>query len=465
MLEAARTELRRRRSRPAVAGVTAPSPPGLPLVGHAGFLVRNRLEHLLKLTVELGDVVRLDLPGLTAHLCAHPDHVERVLVGEHRLFTKKTRGYDKLRQFLGNGLVTSEGSFWMRQRRIAQPAFAKRRIQGFGDTMVRCTEDMFAVWDRAAETGEARDIHADMMHLTLRIASLTLLSSDPSAKADAVGSALDVMLHEANDRINSLVDIPDWLPTPRNRRYHLARKTLDDIVMGMIADRRRGEAKDDLLQMLLEARDEETGEGMNDIQLRDEAMTMFLAGHETTANALTWSLLLLSRYPQTARKLADEAGDLLGDRSATAADLPKLEQARRALSESMRLYPPVWVIGRSPSEDVRFDGYPAPRGSLLFISPYVTQRHPKFWEDPEGFDPDRFAPEKQKAMHRFQYFPFSAGPRMCIGTGFAMMEGQLLLATMMRRYRFDVQPGHPIEPEPLITLRPKYGLKVRVHRR
>jgi len=233
----------------------------------------------------------------------------------------------------------------------------------------------------------------------------------------------------------------------------------------MIADRRRGEAKDDLLQMLLEARDEETGEGMDDIQLRDEAMTMFLAGHETTANALTWSLLLLSRYPQTARKLADEAGDVLGDRSATAADLPKLEHARRALSESMRLYPPVWVIGRSPSEDVRFDGYPVPRGSLIFISPYVTQRHPKFWEDPEGFDPDRFAPEKQKAMHRFQYFPFSAGPRMCIGMGFAMMEGQLLLATMMRRYRFDVQPGHPIEPEPLITLRPKYGLSVRVHRR
>lgn len=470
MLEVARAHVLQRLTQPAIAGVRAPSPPAIPVLGHANFLRDGRLDHLMRMVLNHGDVVRLNLAGLTAHMCAHPDHVERVLVSDHRLFTKQTRGYDKLRMFLGNGLVTSEGTFWQRQRRIAQPAFAKKRIAGFAHTMVRCTEELFPLWDRAAERGESRDIHADMMRLTLRIASLTLLSTDPSAQADAVGEALDVVLHEANDRINSLVDPPDWLPTRRVRRYLGARKTLDDIVIGMIQTRRRtlserGEGKDDLLQMLLEAKDEVTGEGMTDAQLRDEAMTMFLAGHETTANALTWSLYLLSRYPQAARTVADEAGNTLGDRSATADDMPHLEASRRALLESMRLYPPVWIVGRTPSEDVRFDGYPVPAGSLVFLSQWVTHRHPRFWDDPEGFDPDRFAPERQKAMHRQQYFPFLAGPRMCIGQGFAMLEGQLLLSTLLRRYRIDVVPGHPIEPEPLVTLRPKHGIMARIHRR
>lgn len=465
MLDAARRSVAQRLARPGVAGVRAPAPPSVPLLGHAPLLWRNRLRHLVRIAREHGDVVRLELPRLTAHLCAHPDHVERILVGEHRLFTKQTRGYDKLREFLGNGLVTSEGSFWMRQRRIAQPAFAKKRIAGFAGTMARCTRELFSTWDEAARTGALRDVHADMMHLTLRIASLTLLSTDPAEHASSVGRALDVVLHEANDRINALVDLPEWIPSARNRRFGEARRTLDGLVTGMIEARRRGEAKDDLLQMLLEARDEETGEGMTDVQLRDEVMTMFLAGHETTANALAWSLLCASRYPDSARRVADEAGDVLGDRDPNDADTARLEITRRVLSESMRLYPPVWILGRSPSEDVRFDGYPVPAGSLVFISQWVTHRHPRFWDDPEGFDPDRFAPERQKAMHRHQYFPFAAGPRMCIGAGFAMLEGQILLAMLLRRYRIDVHPGHPIVPEPLVTLRPKHGILARIHRR
>ena len=465
MLDAVRSSVRRGLSQPGIAGVRAPSPAGLPVLGHANLLRRNRLDGLMRMALEHGDVVRLDFAGITAHLLAHPDHVERVLVGEHRLYTKQTRGYDKLREFLGQGLVTSEGSFWMRQRRIAQPAFAKRRIAGFADTMVRCTRELFPLWDEAARTGTPRDVHADLMHLTLRIASLTLLSTDPAEHASAVGRALDVVLHEANDRINSLIEVPEWLPSRRNRRFREARRTLDGLVIGMIEARRRGEAKDDLLQMLLEARDEETGEGMTDTQLRDEVMTMFLAGHETTANALAWSLVCASRYPEAARRVADEASALLGERDPGAADAPKLEMARRVLSESMRLYPPVWVIGRSPSQDVRFGGYPIPRGSIVFLAPWVTHRHPRFWDDPEGFDPDRFAPEREKAMHRYQYFPFSAGPRMCIGAGFAMLEGQLLIAMLLRRYRIDVVPAHPIVPEPLITLRPAHGILARLHRR
>ncbi len=449
-----------------VHGNPAPSPPQLPIIGHLPSSGIARLDVLLKLALELGPVVRFELPFVTAHLLSSPDHVERVLVKEHRLFSKKTRGYDQLRQFLGNGLVTSEGDFWLRQRRIAQPAFHKQRIAGFAKTFVRCAEELGLRWEQDAKSGRTIDLHADMMKLTLRIASLTLLSADTGDRANEVGEAIDLMLHESVSRINNPFRPPDSWPTPANRRAERAMKTLDKVVLDIIDARRKGKREDDLLQMLLEARDEETGEGMTDRQLRDEVMTMFLAGHETTANALTWTFVLLSRFPQVARSLAAEASTVLGpDRSATAEDATQLEVSRRVLSESMRLYPPVWVIGRSPEEDVEFDGYSVPKGSLLFLSPWVTHRLPSLWDDPEGFDPDRFAPERQKLMHRHQYFPFSLGPRMCIGVGFAMLEGQLVLSTLARRFRLDLLPGHPIIPEPLITLRPKGAVPMTVHLR
>ena len=441
----------------------APSPPQLPIVGHLPG-TSGRLDMLLKLAQELGPVVRLELPFVTAHLLSSPDHVERVLVKEHRLFNKKTRGYDQLRQFLGNGLVTSEGDFWLRQRRIAQPAFHKQRIAGFAKTFVRCADQLAERWEGDAKAGRTIDLHHDMMTLTLRIASLTLLSNDTGDKANEVGAAIDLMLHEAVSRINNPFRLPASIPTPNNRRAEKAMQTLDRIVLDIIAARRKGKKReDDLLQMLIEARDEETGEGMTDQQLRDEVMTMFLAGHETTANALTWTFVLLSRFPSVARALASEAETVFGDRSASAEDAASLEVSRRVLSESMRLFPPVWVIGRSPAEDVEVDGYTIPEGSLLFLSPWVTQRLPAYWDDPEGFDPDRFAPERQKLMHRYQYFPFSVGPRMCIGQSFAMLEGQLVLSSLARRFRLDLLPGHAIVPEPLITLRPRGAVPMTVH--
>ena len=421
---------------------------------------------LLKVAIEYGPIVRFEFPFVTAHLLSSPEHIERVLVKEHRLFNKRTRGYDQLRTFLGNGLVTSEGDFWLRQRRISQPAFHKQRIAGFADTFVRCANELGERWEQDARLGRTIDLHADMMKLTLRIASLTLLSADTGSRASEVGEAIDFMLHESVSRINNPFRLPDSVPTPGNRRAARAAETLDRIVLDIIATRRRGKQReDDLLQMLLEARDDETGEGMTDQQLRDEVMTMFLAGHETTANALTWTFVLLSRFPQIARGLAAEANAVLGSREAKAEDAAQLELSRRALSESMRLYPPVWVIGRSPEEDVEFDGYTVPKGSLLFMSPWVTQRLPSLWDDPEGFDPDRFAPERQKLMHRYQYFPFSVGPRMCIGAGFAMLEQQLVLSTLAQRFRLDLVPGTPVVPEPLITLRPRGDVPMRVYLR
>ena len=447
-------------------GPLAPSPPrprGLPW--HVPMGTFERLDHLMKISLAHGDVVRLEFPKLTAHLLSHPDHVQRVLIDDHRRFSKQTRGYETLRLFLGNGLVTSEGEFWLRQRRIAQPAFHRKRIAGFADGIVRAAADLGRAWAPRAASGETVDVAAEMMQLTLRIAGETMLSADPSGQAGAVGAALEILQKEVNRRLDSPWVPPVEWPTPHNRRLRAATEQLDRIVLDLIDRRRRGrEQGDDLLQMLLEARDEETGAGMDDRQLRDEVMTVFLAGHETTSNALTWTFYLLSRAPQIARALHEEAVRVLGDRPATFDDLPALDLTRRVLQESMRLYPPVWILGRSPTEDLDVDGYRIPRGSLVFLSQWVTHRHPKWWENPEGFDPDRWLPERMRGLHRHQYFPFAAGPRMCIGAGLAQMEGQLVLATLARHYRVQPVPGQRVEPEPLITLRPRGGLPSTLHR-
>ncbi|MFO0709128.1 MAG: cytochrome P450 [Sandaracinus sp.] len=452
----------------------APSGAVVPAFG-IGLSGRERLDAMMQASLTHGHVVRFELPWITAHMITHPDQIEEVLVTKHRLFDKKTRGYDKLREFLGHGLLTSDGEHWLRQRRIAAPAFHKRRIDGFAATMAQCTEEMLERWDRELSGTHERDLAAEMMRLTLRIASLTLLSSDTEAGgssiAEPIGRAVTTLVHEANQRIHELVTLPEHWPTRRNRALKQALGTLDGTVRGIIEERRRILARgehgghEDLLQMFLEAADAETGARMDDQQLRDEVMTMFLAGHETTANALTWALYLLGKSPHVARALRDESRAVLGDRVPTAEDIPRLELARRVLSESLRLYPPVWIVGRGTIEDVVLGGYEIPARSLVFIVPWITHRHPDFWRDPEGFDPDRFAPERKAEMaHKHQYLPFIAGPRMCIGAGFAMHEGILVLAQIARRFHVSLVPGQHIEPEPVVTLRPKNGVKVSLER-
>lgn len=453
-------------------GSRAPALEGLPLLGNLRTEGSVRLDAMMRASLEIGHVVRFELPWITAHMLTHPDHVEEVLVTRHRAFDKRTRGYDKLRELLGQGLLTSDGDFWLRQRRIAAPAFHKRRIDGFAQTMAESTHEMVERWSRECASGGDIDVSAEMMRLTLRIAARTLLSTDtegPNAEAlaEAVGDAVTVVNHEANQRINELVSVPDFVPTARNRSFRKAKATLDATVYGIIEERRRALARglptpDDLLQMFLEATDAETGARMNDEQVRDEVMTMFLAGHETTANALAWSFVLLGRAPDVARSLHDEAVSVLGDRLPTAEDASRLELAKRVFAETLRLYPPVWILGRSVVEETEIGGFTIPKNSLVFLSPWVTHRHPEFWSDPEGFDPDRFSPERKQAQHRHQYFPFIAGPRMCIGAGFAQLEGALVLAQIARRFRLELRPGQRIEPEPMITLRPRDGVRVRL---
>ena len=328
--------------------------------------------------------------------------------------------------------------------------------------MIDASEALADDWARRAGPF---DVARDMMKLTLEIVQLTLLGVSSSAEeADQVGDAVGVVLEEINQRFNRLINPPANLPVIGNREFVRSVALLDRIVGRMITERRESGPGDDLLSMLLEARDEETGEGMDDRQLRDEVMTIFLAGHETTANALSWTYYLLGKNPHAARRMYAELDEVLGrgetSRRPTMEDLRALPYTRAVFEESMRLYPPAWILARSPIEDELLDGYHLPAQSRLFISPYVLHRHPDFWEDPEGFDPERFLGERKAKQHKFAYMPFGGGPRFCIGQSFAMMEGVLVLATLSRRFHLSLTPGHAVVPEALVTLRPKHGIQV-----
>jgi len=435
----------------------APGPRGHPLLGSLPEVRRDPLRLFLAAFREYGEVVRFHFGPMVAHLVSSPEAVHHVLVENQRNYGKQTRGYKNLRYVLGNGLLTSEGETWKRQRRIAQPAFHRQRISGFGQTMVRAAEDAGASLE--ARRGQTVDLHHEMMRLTLRIVGETLLGYDPTDAADEVGVALAFLLNIANERSGRIFEIPPSIPTRENLRFRKALATLDGVVLRMIEERRKNPGdRGDLLSMLIESRDAETGEAMDDRQLRDETMTIFLAGHETTANALTFSWLLLSRFPAAYRELREELRAVLAGRSPTVDDLARLALPRRIVQEAMRLYPPAWIIGRSADGADEIGGYGIPARSIVFISPYVIHRHPGLWENPEGFDPARFAKEPPRGA----WLPFGAGPRMCIGNGFAMMEAELVLATLAQRLRFDLLPGEHVRLEPSITLRPRGGVRMTV---
>lgn len=444
----------------------APSPPAHPLLGHAPILARDPLGALVSWMREHGDVLRLRLGAATAHVVFHPDHVRWVLQENHRNYTKGTRGYATLKLFMGNGLLTSDGDFWRRQRRIAQPAFHRDRVAVLGEAMARAAEGGVRRIDAFAKQAAPFDAAAEMMRITLQIVGETLFGVDLASEAAAVQGAIRFLQEDANRRTGAVYAIPLGIPTPKNRRLVEARATLDAILRRVVEERRKSGAKiPDLLGMLMDARDEETGRSMTDAELRDEVMTMFLAGHESTANALTWTWYLLSRHPAIERRLHAELAGALGDRPPAPADLPRLPFCKAVIQEAMRLYPPAWSLGRAPTEDDRIGGYSIPRGKVVIIAPWATHRHPAFWERPESFEPDRFLGDAAQERALAAYFPFGAGPRLCIGMGFAMMEAGLVLAAVAQRFRLDLVPGQRVEPEALITLRPRFGLRMTAHAR
>lgn len=452
-------------SRAPRASRTAQAPgPDLGPLGLLRVLRDDPIGGMMRGKREYGDVVRFRLGPRSAYLLSHPDFIKYVLQDNNKNFDKRTRGYDALRTLLKDGLLTSEGAFWLRQRRIAQPAFHRDRIQTFATTMTSLTEELLESWRARmkASTPVELDVSQEMMRLTLRIVGLTLFSTDISEDAPEVGAALTVALEHANEDITKILEIPHFIPTPRNLRLKRAVRTLEGLVDRLIAERRgqTAGAPQDLMTMLMQARDEETGEGMSDEQLRYEVMTLAAAGHETTANGLTWSWYLLSKYPDAWRHLREELDAVLGGRTPGIEDLPRLPYTAGVIHESLRLFPPAWVISRSVIADDEIGSYPIRAGSYIFVSPYLVHRDPRWWTDPEGFDPVRFSPDSGVERPRFAYFPFGGGPRQCIGNRFAEMEMQLVLATLAQHVHLELVPGHPVVPTPTITLRPKHGMRM-----
>ncbi|MFT3839972.1 MAG: cytochrome P450 [Myxococcaceae bacterium] len=443
--------------------IAAPHPtPSFPTKGLLGVIPQFQADPLqiFNDAGRYGTVVKMPMPALTAYVVTDVEIVEHILMANHHNFVKQTRGYQMLRKALGNGLVTSDGAFWLRQRRIAQPAFHREKIAGFASVMTKATNEMIDSWEPKLRNRESFDFAQQMMQVTLRIVGDTLLGSDTASKSGDVGHALTDALEHLIYRTLHPLSLPEWMPTPRNRAFIRAKAKLDEVVMGIIAARRSsGHSGDDLLSMLMEAKDPETGESMSDDQLRDEVMTLMLAGHETTANALSWTFWLLGQHPDVEKKIRAELKTVLNGRTPEARDFPALKQCTWAIKEGMRLYPPVWSLGRKVVQDETVKGYRFEKDALVFFSPYVLHRLPQFWTDPEAFMPERWADESVKRP-KCAYIPFSSGPRKCIGDGFALMEAVLLLATIVQRTHIELVPGQKVVPEPLITLRPKYGVQV-----
>ncbi len=409
---------------------------------------------------EVGDIVRLRMPGASPVVLRHPDLIEEVLVARNRSFIKDrlTRG---LGQVIGNGMLVSDGEFWRRQRRMAQPAFHRERIVRAADGMVAAAARATSTW----REGQVIDLHAALMDLAREVVATTLFSSEVGRAAQDVGEALEVLMERYSDWRHALVPALSRLPLPGNRRFEGARARLFGLVDGIIAERRRsGEDRGDLLSMLLHARDED-GTPMTDAQLRDEVLVLFMAGHETTALALSWAFVLLSRRPGAWARLGAEVDEVLGERPATAADAPRLRYTEGVILESMRLYPPAWSIGREAVEDVEVGGATLPRGTQVWLFQYGSHRDARYFARPLAFEPERWEGDLLRTLPRFAYFPFGGGPRLCIGNNFAMLEAVLLLATIARRWRPQVAPRDQPRPQFSITLRPRGGVRATLHRR
>jgi cytochrome P450 len=421
----------------------------------------NPLDFFTTLARTYGDVTSYRMAGEQLFLINEPRLIRDVLVTHNRNFTK-SRGLERSKRLLGQGLLTSEGAMHLRQRRLMQPAFHRDRVAGYGDLMVGYADRMRRAW----ADGARLDISREMNRLTLSIVGKTLFDVDVEEQAATVGDALTAVMESFWMTLLPFAEVLERLPVPKLRRARIARARLDAIIYRMIADRRSsGSDRGDLLSMLLAAQDEDDGRGMTDLQVRDEAMTIFLAGHETTANALTWTWFLLSGAPDVEARLHDEVARALQGRLPSVADLPSLSFVERVVTESMRLYPPAWIIGRRAIGEYRVGEYVAPPRSILVMSPYIMQRDERFYNDPERFDPDRWTPEFRAALPKFAYFPFGGGPRQCIGESFAWMELILLVATISQQCRLRLVPGHPVVPQPLITLRARHGMRMTVEKR
>jgi cytochrome P450 len=412
-----------------------------------------------RISREYGDIVCLRFFHIRTYCLFHPDQIEDVVVTHARKFIKG-RVLRANRHLLGNGLLTSEGEFWLRQRRMMQPAFHRERIAKYASTMTDCAVNLANSW----RAGQELNLHEAMMQLTLQIVAKTLFHADVERDAPDVGKNLHVLLEYTHD-FRRMMMTPKWLPTQRNLGAKRAVRNLTNIIDRIIEQRRAsGVDSGDLLSLLIHAQDED-GSRMTTQQLRDEALTLFLAGHETTASTLSWTWLLLAQNQRVEQKLHTELDSVLGGRAPTLEDIPRLPYTNHVLSESLRLYPPAWAMARLAVEDHTLGGYPVPKGTGVAGVTWIVHRDPRWYENPEQFLPERWEGDLLKKLPRFAYFPFGFGPRQCIGNAFAMMEAALVLGTLAQRFHFAPLPGHAVVPLASITLRPRHGLHVRVEAR
>ncbi|MEM7154548.1 MAG: cytochrome P450 [Myxococcota bacterium] len=436
-----------------------PGPPGVPLLAIIR-LLRNPLQTLTATREQYGDVTCFRVGKIRFVSVADPELAHHVLVRNHRNYIKSA-SYQGLQLVLGQGLVTSEGSHWRRQRKLAQPAFHRQRLAKLAETMAECVHERLEQWD-ARQSPEV-DLHEEMMQLTLRIVGRTLFGTDLGSDLGDLGPVITTCLHKANDYAESIVKVPLWVPTPSNLRFNRAKKRLDDIVHEIIEQRRTsGEERDDVLGMLMGATDDSGTERMSDQQLRDEVMTLFMAGHETIATAMSWTWMLLHEHPEIAREVRAEAQSVLGGWAPGFDDLPKLTYTGRVVDEVMRLYPPAWIVEREAVADDQLGPWSIPAGTTVAVSPWLMHRHPDLWERPEHFDPDRFTAERAADRPKHAYLPFGAGPRICIGNHFALMEAKIILATMIQRYDIELVDPDAIVLDPRVTLRPRNGMPARI---
>jgi cytochrome P450 len=438
------------------AGAIA-GPKGRWLTGNLRDFSRQRLDFLTENARKYGDIFAIRFAHRRLLVVSHPDLVEEVLVTRNRQFIKHF-ALRMAKPMLGEGLLTSEGDFWRRQRRLSQPAFHREKVAAHATVMVEYAERMLATW----ADGQRRDIQADMMRLTLEIVARCLFGADVSSESAAAGEAMEALMQDFTGRVMKLVRLPESFPTPANLRRRRARQRLDGMLGEIIVRRRAsGEDRGDLLSMLLRAQDDDgDGSGMTDAQLRDEAMTLFAAGHETTANTLAWIWYVLAGHPEAEARLHAELDDVLGDRPPTFDDLPRLVYTERVVNETLRLYPTVWLLGREAIEPTEIGGHAVAAGTTIYMSQWVIHRDPRFFEDPLVFHPDRWAGGLARKLPRYAFFPFGGGPRICIGNAFAMMEAVLLLATIARKFRPRLASGARVVPVPTMTLRPEGGLHV-----
>jgi len=444
-------------------GKKIPSLPGLPILGNLLDAGRDRLGFLMRVSRECGDIGQFRVGPRRIVMLNSPHYVQAVLVDNDYAFFEKSpvlRQY--LRPVFGNGLLSIDSQFHKQRRKLLAPSFQPRCIAAYAEVMADYAEQLQQIW-MEEQTVNVAD---EMMRLTFRVVGKTLFDADLLNEAHEVGEALLTILRYNNAELNSFFHLPHHWPTPRNRRFQKALARLDAIIYRLIEERRTiRRERTDLLSLLLQARDEEGGGALSDQEVRDEAITLFLAGYETTANALTWTWYLLTQHPEIYMRLRAEVDRVLAGRTPTAADLPQLPYTLQVFKEAMRLYPPVHSISRQVVRPFDLEGYHLPRGVIVAVSFYVLHRRPDYFPDPGRFDPERFAPQAEKNLPRYAYLPFSIGPRLCIGNHFAMMEGHLLLVTLAQRVTFKLVSGQKIVPEPLITLRPRDGIQMVVQRR